>query len=73
MPEDFDRVCWVSVIEELMVITFPEVPVQEKVPVKAVVAEAGNVTVLGGLIVKSLKVFAPLNITAPVPDAVIVK
>ena len=56
-----------------MVIRFPDVPVQENVPLNVVVVEAGNVTVFGGLMVKLANVLAPVNITAPEPEAVIAR
>ncbi len=59
--------------DELRVITFPEEPLQVKPPLKGVVAEAGNVTVLGAPMVKLPKVLAPVKMTAPVPEPVMVK
>ena len=56
--------------EELIVITLPEEPEQENVPLMVVVVEAGKVIVLGLLMVKLLKVLAPVKITAPLPLAV---
>ena len=48
-------------------MTLPDEPEQEKVPLMVVVVEAGKVTVLGLLMVKLLKVLAPVKIIAPVP------
>ncbi len=62
-----------SLVEELMVITLLEDAEQENVPLMVVVVEEGKVTVLGLLIVKLLKVLAPVKITAPDPLAVIDK
>ena len=73
MPDALESVAAVSAVDELIVITFPEVPVQLNVPLIVVVVLAGNVTVLGGLIVKLENVLAPVKITAPVPAAVMAR
>ena len=70
-PEAFERVAIVPLVEELMVMVLPELPDAENVPLIVVVADAGKVTVFGALIVKLLKVLAPVKITAPVPPLVI--
>ena len=73
MPNALDKVAWIPLVEELIVIMLPAVPVQLKVPVMVVVVEAGKVIVLGASIVKLLNVLAPVKIIAPVPTPVMVK
>lgn len=71
MPDDLERVAAVPLVDELMVMTLPELPVQLNVPEMVVVVLAGKVTVFGALTVKLLKVLAPVKMTAPEPEAVI--
>ncbi len=59
--------------DELMVMTLPEVPAHEKVPLMVCVIDEVKVTVFGGLMVKLLKVLEPLMVMAPVPEAAIFK
>lgn len=70
VPDDSDIVAAVPLEDEFMVITFPELPLQEMVPPKVVVVDAGRVIVFGALMVKLPKVLAPVKMTAPVPEPV---